>query len=491
MSPSSRGLVPGLFLALVAALGVLTANNHWLFPAQGETGARYVLSAPALARGEIPITPWIPSGHTTPQNALAGRAPLMPALMAGLIHQGVRPHVSALWILAGSAALVVLGVSWVTGGVAGMAGALATALILMVAPLSLETVTVLGPDALLAATSAFLLGAMTYRPKASAIHGALGAMAWLAHPAGLGLLAVSIVWPFSRRDAAGARRFLLAGTAVLPALLLMAAGLRHPLLRLPVLPGGATSSAGGALSGAMAFLGAGLPGAAGVVLGGGLGLLLIGLVVAEARATPPPPSPVHWSDPAARDALALAFRPAAALVALGALLGAWAAGTPEDPSAPWFAATVPAAALAGTAVVRWTRRQTSGHRWVPLAILTVWLAASAMGSRHTLRDLRETGRGYTSAHWVDSPVIRWIDNRSGPYAILYADQPALVFLQTGRPSRELDLGSRGLEAFVSDFEEEPGALVLTGGALPVADTLASRLDLRVLAEDPRGRALGR
>jgi hypothetical protein len=493
MSPSSRGLVPGLFLALAAALGVLGANAHWLFPAQGETGVRYFISAPALARGHTPLTPWIPAGETAPQDALAGRGRLMPTLMAGLIRQGAKPHVSALWVLAGSAAVAVVGLSWAAGGVAGIWGALAAGLGLLAAPLTLEAVTVLGPDALLAALAALLMGALTYRPRASALHGAVGAAAWLAHPAGLGLAAASMVWPFSRGAGMRShpRRLGAAGAAALPAILLLAFGAGQPLLVLPGVRGGDLAAGGATLSGVLSFAGAGLPGTLGDVFGGLLMVLLAGLVILEARATPPPPADVHWSDPAAPDALALAFRPAAGLVALGAALGSWAAWTGEALSAPWFAAAIPLAALAGAAAVRWKRRHAGVGGWLPAACLALWILGSALGSWRDLTRLRETGRGYTSAHWVASSLIRWIDNESVPFPVLYADQPALILLQTGRPSREIQLRAGGLDAFVSAFGAAPGAVVLTGGGRLRADEVAERLGLRTLVDDPHGRALAR
>lgn len=493
MSPSSRGLVPGLFLALSAALGVLGANTHWLSPAQGETGVRYFVSAPVLARGEVPLTPWIPAGQATPQDALAGRGRLMPVLMAGLIRQGAKPFVSALWVLAGSAGVAVLGLAWVAGGVAGVPGALVSALVLLAAPLSLEATTVLGPDALLAAFAALLLGTLTYRPRASALHGALGTLAWLAHPAGLGLLAAAVVWPFSRGagDRSRPRRFGAAGVVALPALVVLALGARHPLLVPPGVQGGDLAAMRATLAGVLSFAGGGLPGAVGVVSGAVLLAMLGGLVILEARSTPSPPADVSWDHPAAPDALALVFRPAGALVALGAVVGAWAAWTGEALSAPWFAAAVPLSALAGTSVVRWGRQRGSLRGWLPAALLSLWIGASALGAWRSLSHIRTSGRGYTSAQWVTSPVIRWIDNRSGPYAILYADQPALVLLQTGRASTELRLSDGGVEAFAAVFEKAPGAVILTGDDLPLADAVAERMGLQVLADAPHGRVLGR
>lgn len=494
MSPSSRGLVPGLFLGLAAALCVLSANAHWLFPAQGETGVRYFVSAPVIARGEIPLTPWLPAGQAAPQDALAGRGRLMPALMAALVRQGAKPHVAALWVLAGSAAVVVLGLGWAAGGVAGMPGALVAGLMLLAAPLSLEAVTVLGPDALLAALAALLLGTLTYRPRMSALHGAVAALGWWAHPAGIGLLAVAMVWPFSR--AAGSRRGMgrvgAAGLAALPALLLLAAGTLHPLVALPGLGGGDIPSAGAVLSGVLSFAAAGIPGSAGLVLGGLIMMLLAGMVIWEARSTPPPPADPHWSDPAAPDALALTFRPAAALVALGAVMGAWASGATEAVGAPCFAAAVPLAGLAGASVARWKRKRSWARSWIPVAGLALWMALSVSGSWRTLTHLRETGRGYTAAHWVASPLIRWIDNESASVPVLYADQPALILLQTGRPTREFRLDAGGLGALAAAFAEAPGAVVVTGADVVAAShRLADRLGLRVLVEDPFGRVLGR
>jgi hypothetical protein len=493
MSPSSRGLVPGLFLALVAVFGVLGANDHWLLPAQGETGVRYFVAAPVLARGEAPLTPWIPAGETGPVDALADQGRLMPVAMAVLVRQGARPHVAALWVMAGAAAVAVVAVSWVAGGVAGIPGAVVAGAVFLVGPATLEAATLLGPDMVLAALAALLLGTLTYRPRAGWLHGLVAAAAWYAGPAGLGLVATAMVWPFTR--AAGARsgggRATAAGTAALPAVVLLAAGALHSMLGVPGVHGAGVADAWAAARGIAAFLGPGLPPMVGSVVGA-LGLAgLVLLVVADAVGTPLPPPDVHWSDPAAPDALARIFRPAAGLVALGALLGATASGSADSLLAPWFPVTVPVAALVGATVVRWTRRGGGWGRWTPAACLAVWVVLSGWATRRTFVELRESGRAYTAAHWVASPLIRWIDNESGPYRVLHADQPALVLLQTGRPSRGIASEEGGVEALVRDFGAAPGAVVLTGAARSHADEIRRRLALEVLVDDPDGVVLGR
>ena len=48
MSPSSRGIVAGLFMAGVAALSTLSANQGWLLPSLDEDGAELLAGVPAI-----------------------------------------------------------------------------------------------------------------------------------------------------------------------------------------------------------------------------------------------------------------------------------------------------------------------------------------------------------------------------------------------------------------------------------------------------------
>ncbi|MGD8322179.1 MAG: hypothetical protein PVJ02_17140, partial [Gemmatimonadota bacterium] len=230
-------MVPGLFLALLAAFFVLAANDHWLFPALDRTGVLYLDTAPLLAEGsppEIPVAAW---DAPTPVTGLEGQGTLMPLIMAGLVRLGARPHVAGLWIVAAGLGIAVFALSWAAGGVAGVPGAVAAGLLVLVAPLTRDAATALGPDTLLAALVALLAGVMTYQPRWWLLHGAVAALAWLAHPAGVGAVAAVAIWA-GARSGTGSRRVAAAAIGLAPAALLLAAGTLDPLLSPPVVSGG-------------------------------------------------------------------------------------------------------------------------------------------------------------------------------------------------------------------------------------------------------------
>ncbi len=343
VSPAARGLLPGLFLVLAVAFGVLALNRWWLFPALDETGVRYIAAAPDLAAGRAPAIPLAAWDAASPTSGLEGEGKLMPLLMAVAVRGGARPHVAGLWVLAGSAALAMLALAWVVGGVAGVGGALAMGLLVLCAPPGPAAATLLGPDLLLTALVALLLGAMTYQPRWSAAHGVLAALAWLAHPAGVGAVAAAVVWPAAR---GGSRHEKFRGVALATAapLLLLAAGTRWPLLDPPARGASGAALANG-LRGLTEAAGAGLGGGGGLLLGVAVFAGLGALTLVEAGSTPTPPADPHWSDPAAADLLAARFRPAAGLLTLGGLVAtAWSPRTVD----PW----IPCAYLSARAVRR-------------------------------------------------------------------------------------------------------------------------------------------
>lgn len=466
MSPSARGLVPGLFLAIVAAFAVLGVNDSWLLPALDDDGVAFWLSAPALAAGEAPPRPvssWT-DGEGEGLPLLEERGGAMPLTMAALMRSGARSHVTAVWVLAGAAALTLFALAWVVGGVAGVWGAVVAGVMAMTGPLSVEQVTAVRPEVVVTALTALLLGALTYKPGWSLLHGLVAALAWLAHPVGLGVVVAVILWPLWKRGRASGRSGWRAVAAAAPVLALFAAGgLVDALLAPPwprgdgVLPGLAATR-----HGFLAWAGAGLPGVPGELFG--LALLLPGtiLVWLEARRTPEPEGEVHWSDAAAPDVLARTFRPAALLLAVALLLAAVLTGGGAL-ERQWAPATLPVTALGAAGIVRWIRRERGPMATIWGVALTVWILLEAVGAFRAAASIREEGRGHTAAVWVESDVIRWLDNRSRNVDELYASDPYLVVVQTGRAVRTLptDPAAR-MDAFAEAFTRRPGALLLTG-----------------------------
>ena len=489
MSPSSRGLIPGLFLALAAAFAILTLNNHWLLPAVDDDGVAYLVAAPHLAEGQAPAIPIVDFDATEATTGLGNRGTAMPLAMAGIVRTGSRPHVAALWVLALSAALALLTAAWVAGGVAGIPGALVAGLALAGASLTLEAVTAVRPEVLVMALVGLLLGLMTYRPGWSALHGVPAALAWLAHPVGVGAVAAAVLWPLRRTR----RRRDVAATALaaFPAVVLLALpGLLHGTLVPPGLPGLTEAGPASAVAGLLGWLGAGFGGVPGPLLGLLVAIAVVAMVLFDVRTTPTPAPDVHWSDPAASDALAAALRPAAGLLLLG--LGAAAVLTAKTGGAltrPWAPMALPLAVLATSAAVRLARRGSGARSVLPAAVLIVWMSVSSVNAVLAFRDIRAEGRGHTAKVWVQSEVIRWLDNRSKSYQVLYATDPALVLFQTQRIARGMPSDSERHAAFVARFRMEPGPVVLTGDGTGEAEALMAELGLVEIVRAPEGRIL--
>ena len=489
MSPSSRGVLPGLFLALAAAFAILTLNSHWLLPAVDDDGMAYLVAAPQLASGQAPDIPLVAWDAADPTTGLEDRGTAMPLAMAALMGTGQRTFVTALWMLAVSAGLGVLTAAWVGGGVAGIPGALAAGLALAASPLMVQSVTAIRPEVLVMAMVGLQLGLMTYRPRWSIAHGIPAAVAWLAHPVGLGAVAAAVVWPLRQdrpRRSPGA-----AALAAMPSIVLLATGsMMHGTLVPPGLSGPSVAGAWSTAVGILRWAGTGFGGFIGPVLGLVVAVAILALVVADLRGTPDPPPDVHWSDPAAADALAVQLRPAAGILVLA--LGTAAvltAGSGGGFAQPWAPMTLPLTVLAASSAIRRGKGRSGAKSLVPVAILVAWMSMSSVNAVLTFRTIRAEGRGHTAAVWVASEVIRWVDNRSAPYPLLYASEPALILLQSGRAARGIPATGARRPGFVESFRAHPGPIVLSGTARSQAKSLAEELGLVEVVNTEEGIVL--
>ena len=496
-SPASRGLIPGLVLGVLTAFAVLALNTGWLLPSVDADGLAYLQVAPALAAGEAPVLPAPTWDDPTATTGLEGRGTAAPLLMSVAVGGGARPHVAALWFLALAAGLLALTAAWVGGGVAGVPGAVVAAAAVCASPLTVETVTSIRPDILVAAAVGFQLGLMVYRPRWNVAHGAAAALAWLAHPVGVGAVAAAAVWPL--RGGAGAGRGWGRGAAgavlaVLPAAVLMASGsVLHGLLVPASLLASGTPSFEGVATGALGILrsfGGGIPGVVGVALGVLVVPAAALAVVRERRGRAPVPEDVHWSDPRAVDLLAGRLVPAAGILSLALTLTAlWTGDGGGGLARPWMAALTPVAVLVSASVARvWQGRSGSPGR-LPGVVLALWLLTSATAGAFTFRSIRTEGRGYTRAIWVSSEVTRWLDNRSAPYPVIYASDPGLLQLVSGRVARRLPPPDGQDDALRAAFLAAPGAVVLTDDAVAWGEGLADLLGLEVVVGVEEGAVL--
>jgi tetratricopeptide (TPR) repeat protein len=497
MSPSSRGVVPGLFLALAAAVAILQVNDSWLLPAVDDTGVAYLEVAPRIAVGVDPVVPWSAWDAARPTSTIEGRGTAFPLLMSALMHLRPRAHVAGLWAMAASAAVLFLAVGWVVGGVSGMPGALIAGVVLAVSAPLVGLGTALRPELLAMALVALQLGLMTYRPRGSLAIGVMAALAWLAHPVAVGAVAAAVVWPLAGPERPVRRAMVDMLSAAVPAVALLATGrLLHGLLVPAPLHFGSGNPLGGAgeaLGGLFGAAAGGIGGSAGVVIGAVLSLGAAAWVLREAGETPRPEADIHWSDPAAPDLLATLFRPAAGLLLLALLVSAafGGGGARGELAAPWALAWLPGVTLVSASVVRGLRRNGGGLGRLVAGVLAVWIVASGWVGAGRLASARADGAAYSARVWVDSEVIRWVDNQSDAYPVVYASSPPLLAVQSRRATRALPVDPARIDDFVRNFRMHPGAIVLTD-SLPAALDAApyeSALGLRAAVETDEGTVL--
>ena len=488
MSPASRGILAGLLLAGVAALGTLAANQGWLLPSVDESGAAYLVAAPQVVVDGATVAPWSEWDGREP-DLLAGRGVALTGVMSALLPLRPQPHVTALWSLAASAAVLMLFVAWTVGGVAGIPGGLLAGAVLASSALGVSLATAIRPEILAMARVARQLGLFTYQPRWWVAHGLVGALCWLALPAGLGcVLAAALVAVWTRdepqeraRAALGTITTALAAPAI--TWVLPWAGFASLLPVRPPSFGSATAS----LRGVVEFMGGGWGGPS-VVLGLVVGTAAAALVLSEWVETPAVLEPVDWKDPRAPDGLAEAFRPAALIQAVSLLLSTELLGALDGPtSAPWALVIVPVVAVGCAAVARRAARRRWRATVVPAAL--IWLGVSALGARTTLTSIQEDGRALTHRSWVSSEVIRWVDNRSDGFTTFYSDEPALLHIQSGERAIRLPRRTADLDAFADVFQDRPGAVLVTAASRVSANAIEDALGLEVIEATAEGTIL--
>ncbi|MEM7415110.1 MAG: hypothetical protein AAF389_06415 [Gemmatimonadota bacterium] len=493
MSPSSRGIVAGLFMAGVAALFTLSANQGWLLPSLDEDGAELLAGVPAIHG--VDGTLWADGPRSVSEEwdgvdryPLAGQGVAMAATMAGLLAVRPQPHVTALWTLAGSAALLMLFLGWAVGGAAGIHGALLAGAMLGGSTVTVGLATSLRPELMAMALVAFQLGLFAYQPRWSFAHGFVGVLTLLVHPAGWGALAAAVGIAWIGRDSRNDAKRATAAAGAPVVVLVLAVALIPWATASAVLPSEAgLTSALTVVAGVATFLGGGW-GLPSMIVGPVVGVGALVLVLVEWVDTPAVFEAVEWNDPRAPDALAEHLR-VGALAQIGALL---LAGVLVGDSATGLGragalAVVPLVALAATASARHLVRVRG--RSVVSIVLAAWAAVSIVSAGQALERIKEDGRGLTHRRWVSSEVIRWVDNRSSGVPAFYSDEPALLYVQSGEHGIRLPTHPSDVPDFAAAFAARPGALVVTDASPIPATEYARALDLAVAVESAEGMVL--
>ncbi len=480
-SPAATGITIGLVLALAAALSVLVANQSWLLPSLDDEGVTAIVGGAALAQGQSPTVRVADFDAPFAWRAVAPGHAILPVGIGWLGRHGVRSHIAGLWVMAGGLALTVLGVSWLAGGAAGLGGALVAVALLIVSPVTAEVVTTLDMTSATMAGMALLAGALVYRPGGSLLHGVIAAACWALSPVGAGGALAAAAWPWVRP---GPGRPAQSAAAAAPSLALPALGAIIPgVPALAIQPGGASAEA---LSGFARWAGAGMDGSAGVAIALLVGVATAALLAHDRRMTELPPPDTLWHDPAARDVLAVHAWRVLPLVAACVGLSAFLFGSSERSG---LVAAPPVAALLGLLIARAFVRSDAPRRVALTLGALTWLTASGWAGRARLVAIQTEGADHTARVWVDSPVIRFLDNQVPGGAAIYADQPLLVLLQTGRPVLDLEGALPRLDDLATALLRTPGVLALTGADREAWRLLAPSLGLTPVVDAEEGMVL--
>jgi hypothetical protein len=105
-------------------------------------------------------------------------------------------------------------------------------------------------------------------------------------------------------------------------------------------------------------------------------------------------------------------------------------------------------------------RAVGAKGWALLAVgVGVWGFAALREDRVGIASVNEQGLYFTNGAWMIDPVIRWVDNRSAAFELIYSNEPALLYYQSGRHAKELPRLGEDLDGFAAVFRERPGAVV--------------------------------
>lgn len=98
--------------------------------------------------------------------------------------------------------------------------------------------------------------------------------------------------------------------------------------------------------------------------------------------------------------------------------------------------------------------------WALLGIVACgWAVAAASEVRQGVTAVNEYGLYFTSVGWADDPVLRWVVDRSAPYATVYSNEPAMIYFLTGRHAKSLPLVGEDIDAFARQLARMPGPVV--------------------------------
>ncbi len=464
--PEFVRLAAALVLGFVAMYGVLAINRSPLLPGASSDSVSYVEAARSFARTgalTVPSTEW-----SSPDSVgrLSNFPPGFPVLLSVPMRLGVPAYSSALMVMAVSSGVVVAMVLLLVGESFGLGAGLLAAALVMLTPAFVKLDLAIWSEPTFLALTLATLWAMVRRPRSPILYGLLAAAALSVRYVGVAGSALACIWAAVQ---AGSRRERAVAAAVAGA----PSGL-FGVLWLWYVHAGAGAGRHAAVYGGLGEIVRGIgenlrqvPGllvdwllptplqahetlaVAVLVLGA------LGFVAALARGS--------WATPARGRFLLLAGIYAGlycSVVLLAKLLAPYVAPLDARTFAVPFDVRIFAPVLVLAECVVAASIVSLGPRWrIPaLAAAGLWCAFMVRDIHQGVTLANRVGRFYTYRAWISDPTIRWLDNQSRPYHVVYSNEPDLVYFQTGRHAKLLPHAGGDLTGFRAAFHAHPGVL---------------------------------
>ena len=478
MNHDARRTLLAVFAAGSAVYGVLTINRTWLTPGAHADSVHYLGAAESFERSrtfEVPVTRWSSPDSVEPLSHFPPGFPLLISLPLSL---GTQTHAAALWVMALSAGVAVAFFTLLVSEAFGVGAGLLSAVLLLITPVFVRLHLAIWSEPSYLAVTAVLLYVMVKRPAWAWAHGLLAGAGLMIRYVGVAGTLAAVVWAAVKGESRRERLTGMAWAAAPSALFLLwwsrsVAGAGEAIREVGVYGG-----LGRNLSQAVAMLpdwlvpggwGGGAWPAAFLVL---VGVLVIGQAVRSGAWLGPEKAP--------RLRAVLIYGACYLLVVLASRLLA-------DPRIPFdsrillpvLVLTTLVFAVSATELAR-----SAGSRgWALLIVaMAIWSAAALREDRIGVASVNEQGLYFTYEGWMIDPVIRWVDNQSSPFDVIYSNEPTLLYYQSSRHAKELPNRGEDLEAFGRAFRERPGAVVF---AYPVhVDNLPEQLFVERLGLQP-------
>lgn len=479
----ARALLAGA-LAGAAVLFLTRAPGPGLDP----DSASYLGAGESLARHAMLATPMADALDADSTSPLHHYPPAFPAVIAIGVRAGASPVQAGRAVLAASAFMTAATLVAVVNAAAGaMAGAGLLVLLLLLPSLFTVHASVLS-EPLFLACMALTLAAMAVRPRRPLAYGVPAALAVLVRYAGIGVPVAAVAWAWLQ-DGTRRERIVRAIWAGVPTLVLEGAWqIRLRLLELSMPEPSGLGDVGASLrDAAVTFTDQLVPWTAPhplrLVAAAALAIVIATMVGRAVRATA--------DGTTARRVLTAALTLTAALAATLAYARLTVGDQiPFDDRilSPYI---VLGAVLTATAVgLRWPTWRTPMRTGAALVAIT-WLALARTAFAFHWHQARVDGLDLAQVWRVRSPLRAWLQTEGRTHA-LFSNSPMVIYLATGRPSRELPdaLNADSVAAFGRQLHAERGVVVEFREGyrdMVPGDSLARRLGLAPAGEWPEGR----